>query len=176
MIPYFISGHPGCTLSDMADLALFLKRHHLRVEQVQDFTPTPGSLSTWLVNLEGEWLPTETTGLKLGYLHDLGADPGATGGYTTHRVYANARALLAGRYTLQLDGSYEHRDFGAGPLRSADLLYGSPSVGVELARWLSVSGGVGFTKRSSSLGPNAADLPGYDFDKIEAFLRLRGTY
>ena len=46
VVPYFISGHPGCTLSDMADLALFLKRHHLRVEQVQDFTPTPGTLAT----------------------------------------------------------------------------------------------------------------------------------
>jgi radical SAM superfamily enzyme YgiQ (UPF0313 family) len=46
VLPYFISGHPGCTLSDMADLALFLKRHNLRVEQVQDFTPTPGTLAT----------------------------------------------------------------------------------------------------------------------------------
>lgn len=46
IVPYLISGHPGCTLSDMADLALALKRSRLRVEQVQDFTPTPGSLST----------------------------------------------------------------------------------------------------------------------------------
>jgi radical SAM superfamily enzyme YgiQ (UPF0313 family) len=46
IVPYLISGHPGCTLSDMADLALALKRNRLRVEQVQDFTPTPGSLST----------------------------------------------------------------------------------------------------------------------------------
>ncbi|GAB7028042.1 YgiQ family radical SAM protein [Geotalea toluenoxydans] len=46
IIPYFISGHPGSTLSDMVDLALFLKRNGLKVEQVQDFTPTPGTLST----------------------------------------------------------------------------------------------------------------------------------
>lgn len=46
VIPYFISGHPGCTLSDMVEVALFLKRHHLKVEQVQEFTPTPGSLAT----------------------------------------------------------------------------------------------------------------------------------
>jgi radical SAM superfamily enzyme YgiQ (UPF0313 family) len=46
IVPYLISGHPGCNLSDMVDLALFLKRHNLRVEQVQDFTPTPGTLST----------------------------------------------------------------------------------------------------------------------------------
>lgn len=46
LVPYFISGHPGCTLSDMVELALFLKRHGLKVEQVQDFTPTPGTLAT----------------------------------------------------------------------------------------------------------------------------------
>ena len=46
IVPYFISGHPGCTLSDMVDLALMLKRWGMQVEQVQDFTPTPGTLST----------------------------------------------------------------------------------------------------------------------------------
>jgi len=46
VIPYFISGHPGCTLADMVEVALFLKRHQLKVEQVQEFTPTPGSLAT----------------------------------------------------------------------------------------------------------------------------------
>ena len=46
IVPYFISGHPGCTLSDMVDLALMLKRWGMKVEQVQDFTPTPGTLST----------------------------------------------------------------------------------------------------------------------------------
>ena len=46
IVPYFISGHPGCTLSDMVDLALMLKRWGMMVEQVQDFTPTPGTLST----------------------------------------------------------------------------------------------------------------------------------
>jgi uncharacterized radical SAM protein YgiQ len=46
VIPYFISAHPGCTLDDMIDVALFLQEHNLRVEQVQEFTPTPGSLAT----------------------------------------------------------------------------------------------------------------------------------
>jgi uncharacterized radical SAM protein YgiQ len=46
IIPYFISSHPGCTLNDMIDVALFLKENNLRVEQVQEFTPTPGSLAT----------------------------------------------------------------------------------------------------------------------------------
>jgi uncharacterized radical SAM protein YgiQ len=46
IVPYLISGHPGCTLADMLELALALKALGFRVEQVQDFTPTPGSLST----------------------------------------------------------------------------------------------------------------------------------
>jgi len=46
VVPYLISAHPGCTLSDMVDTALFLKRSRLRVEQVQEFTPTPGSIAT----------------------------------------------------------------------------------------------------------------------------------
>ena len=46
VVPYLISGHPGCRLTDMVEAALFLKRHRLQVEQVQDFTPTPGSLAT----------------------------------------------------------------------------------------------------------------------------------
>lgn len=46
IVPYLISGHPGCGLEDMVEVALYLKEHNLQVEQVQDFTPTPGSLST----------------------------------------------------------------------------------------------------------------------------------
>ena len=48
VVPYFISGHPGSTLGDMVDLALELKRLKITVEQVQDFTPTPGTLATCL--------------------------------------------------------------------------------------------------------------------------------
>lgn len=46
VVPYLIAGHPGCTLNDMVDLALQLKELGLRVEQVQDFTPTPGTLAS----------------------------------------------------------------------------------------------------------------------------------
>ena len=46
LIPYFISSHPGCTKQHMARLAEETKRMHYRPEQVQDFTPTPMTLST----------------------------------------------------------------------------------------------------------------------------------
>ena len=45
-IPYFISGHPGSTLTDMVELALWLKAHRRRPRQVQDFIPTPMSMAT----------------------------------------------------------------------------------------------------------------------------------
>lgn len=46
LVPYFISSHPGCTLEDMAVLAVETKKMHFRLEQVQDFTPTPMTLAT----------------------------------------------------------------------------------------------------------------------------------
>jgi uncharacterized radical SAM protein YgiQ len=46
LVPYFISGHPGSTLSEMVELALYLKRHGIRPRQVQEFIPTPMSLAT----------------------------------------------------------------------------------------------------------------------------------
>jgi uncharacterized radical SAM protein YgiQ len=46
IIPYFISSHPGCTESDMAQLAEITKKLNFHLEQVQDFTPTPMTVST----------------------------------------------------------------------------------------------------------------------------------
>lgn len=46
IIPYFISSHPGCTPEDMAELAVITKRLDFQLEQVQDFTPTPMTVST----------------------------------------------------------------------------------------------------------------------------------
>ena len=46
LIPYFISSHPGCTAEDMAELAAETKEMDFRLEQVQDFTPTPMTVAT----------------------------------------------------------------------------------------------------------------------------------
>lgn len=46
LIPYFISSHPGCSEEDMAELAVITKRLNFHLEQVQDFTPTPMTVST----------------------------------------------------------------------------------------------------------------------------------
>lgn len=46
LVPYLMSSHPGCTVNEAVELALFLKKHNIRPEQVQDFYPTPGTIST----------------------------------------------------------------------------------------------------------------------------------
>jgi uncharacterized radical SAM protein YgiQ len=46
ILPYFMSGHPGCSIRDMVELAVYIRDHQLYTEQVQDFTPTPMSVST----------------------------------------------------------------------------------------------------------------------------------
>jgi uncharacterized radical SAM protein YgiQ len=46
LVPYFISGHPGSTLAETIDLALWLKENGYRPRQIQDFIPTPMSMAT----------------------------------------------------------------------------------------------------------------------------------
>ena len=46
LIPYFISSHPGCSEEDMAELAAITKNIFFKLEQVQDFTPSPMTLAT----------------------------------------------------------------------------------------------------------------------------------
>ena len=52
MVPYFISSHPGSTLNDAVELALYMKRTGFVPDQVQDFYPTPGTLATCMYHTE----------------------------------------------------------------------------------------------------------------------------
>ena len=52
LIPYLISSHPGSTLDDAVELAVFLKKYGFVPDQVQDFYPTPGTLSTCMYYTE----------------------------------------------------------------------------------------------------------------------------
>ncbi|MFA7118431.1 MAG: YgiQ family radical SAM protein [Sphaerochaetaceae bacterium] len=46
LVPYFIAAHPGSTLTDAINLALYMQRKKFIPEQVQEFYPTPGTVST----------------------------------------------------------------------------------------------------------------------------------
>ena len=52
LVPYLMSSHPGSTVKDAIELALFLKKNKMRPEQVQDFYPTPGTVSTCMFYTE----------------------------------------------------------------------------------------------------------------------------
>jgi uncharacterized radical SAM protein YgiQ len=52
LVPYLMSSHPGSTLDDAIELALYLKRNKINPEQVQDFYPTPGTASTCMFYTE----------------------------------------------------------------------------------------------------------------------------
>ncbi len=64
LVPYLMSSHPGSTKKDAIELAVFLKKHNLHPEQVQDFYPTPGTVSTCMfytgldpTNLQSVYVP-----------------------------------------------------------------------------------------------------------------------
>ncbi len=66
LVPYLISGHPGCTLDQAIELALYIKANRVLPEQVQDFYPTPGTVSTTMyhtgldpLTLEPVYVPDE---------------------------------------------------------------------------------------------------------------------
>ena len=52
LVPYLMSSHPGSTINDAIELALFLKKEKIHPEQVQDFYPTPGTISTCMYYTE----------------------------------------------------------------------------------------------------------------------------
>lgn len=72
MVPYFMSAHPGSTLKEAVELAEFIRDSGLRPEQVQDFTPTPGSMSTCIfytgidpLTMENVYVPKDTEERKM---------------------------------------------------------------------------------------------------------------
>ena len=52
LVPYFIAAHPGTTLTDMLNLALWLKRNGFRLDQVQTFLPTPMALASTMYHTQ----------------------------------------------------------------------------------------------------------------------------
>ncbi|MCX8085772.1 MAG: YgiQ family radical SAM protein [Rhodocyclaceae bacterium] len=65
LIPYFIAAHPGTTDEDMLELALWLKRHGFRLDQVQTFLPTPLALATAMWHTENNPLKRDPASEKV---------------------------------------------------------------------------------------------------------------
>ena len=67
LVPYFIAAHPGTETSDMMNLALWLKKQKMRVDQVQTFYPSPMSLATAMYHSERN--PLQRMSYKSGKIH-----------------------------------------------------------------------------------------------------------
>ncbi|MGI6176118.1 MAG: YgiQ family radical SAM protein [Christensenellales bacterium] len=67
IVPYFMSSHPGSRLEDAIELAVFLKKNGLRIKQVQDFYPTPGTLSTCMYHTGYDPLTMQTVYVPKDY-------------------------------------------------------------------------------------------------------------
>ncbi len=72
LVPYLMSSHPGSTMAEAVELALWLKENRIRPEQVQDFYPTPGTASTCMFytsidpyTMEHVYVPTDPYEKKL---------------------------------------------------------------------------------------------------------------
>jgi hypothetical protein len=133
------------------------------------------TLRTWLANAAVEWLASETSSARVGYLHDLGTEPGRSFAvYQSNRVYAEGKILLASRFTARLGASYERRAYERIDA-AASLLRVEPAIDVEVSRWFTTSVGYAYTDRTSDL-PATESLAGFEYSKNEAWLRLLFTY
>jgi hypothetical protein len=127
------------------------------------------SYRTWLANAELEYLTQGVGGARIGYLHDFHADPGKQLGlYGLHRIYGGGKLLLLNMITLQLTAGLEFLDYPLAPAdASTALVRVSPSVDIEVAKWLYAGGGYTFTNRASELqGGGSA----FEYSKHEVWL------
>jgi len=128
------------------------------------------SQGTWLATVEGEWMPTESASVKLGYGHDFAVE--ATDVYGRNMITLAAHQLVAGRYLLGLSGSVDLLGYTPGS-ETTTILQVSPSVGVEVTRWLKCELAYAYTDRSSSA---ARAITLFDYSKSELWLKVVGTY
>ena len=132
-------------------------------------TAVSDALGTWLATAELEWQPGETTRVSVGYGHDLAVDPAAQ--YEINRVNASARQLVAGRVALALTAGLDQLSYATG---SNTILRVSPTVGVEVTRWLRAEVGYAYTDRAAST--DAPLFAANEYSKSEAWLKAVATY
>lgn len=140
------------------------------------FGSAPEPFRTWLAVAELEWIATETAGIRAGYEHDFGVDPGQVYSlFVRNRLYVDARILVGGRYTARLAAGWDRRSYELAGDSTSSILRVEPALEAEVARWLRVSIGYAYTLRDSKLLVSTS-LPGFDYAKHEAWVRATLTY
>ncbi len=123
-----------------------------------------------IATVEGAWLASETANVRVGYLRRL--EPVAFfGSYVDDRAYAEARALVGGRLSARVYGSFDLLTFQEAPRR--DTLW-RLDVGPDyaLTRWLVVGAGYMLTTRASS----QSTAQTFNFARHEGYLRATLSY
>ena len=163
LVPYLMSSHPGSTLKDAVYLAEYLYKNHMRPEQVQDFYPTPGTVSTCMFytgldpyTLKPVFVEKTAEGKALQrallqYYEPRNAEKVIKALKMTHRedlipllvpaegriaVQRSARRAEAADVTIHSDGTYTVRPRGKGgkpQSRSAAPAGRQPSPGARFA-------------------------------------------
>ena len=157
-----------------ARLAVTLKGGYGAASSSETATWPAVDHSTWLANVEAQYVIQGPVGAKLGYLHDVRADPGTTYSiYVLGRLYAEGKVLLAGKLTIRGTLSWDALDYVISGVKS-DILSFIPAVDYELMRWMYVGATYNLTWRTS--GGLAAPVPAFDYTRQLIGLRVVFAY
>jgi hypothetical protein len=124
--------------------------------------------STFLADVNLEWLPMEALSLRTGYTRSSGIDP-TEAAFVSDGVSAGFRLKMADRFAFRTAVRLDRLAFEARPGEDVTFLRLDPTVEGMVGRWLTVGLGYVYSARASS-----GDLP--DYSKSEAFLSLGLTY
>jgi len=124
--------------------------------------------STWLTNLEVEYINQGVLDARLGWEHNYAADIGTTYSlYDFNRVYLDAK-WQAGRFTLKLDGSFEYVKYVLNDV-TGPIWQVTPAVDYEVARWCYLGAYYTYTNRSSS----QTNVPAFNFTRNQVFATVK---
>ncbi len=135
------------------------------------------NLQTWLAIASVEWLPSEGSGVKLGYTHDLGDDPGLQFAlYDMHQVMLDAHAMAGTRTKVGVQAGYTYVDYHL-VTASAEVTSAKPYIDYQAARWLTMEVAYQYARRTTAL-PSGSPIQGFiwNYSDNQVWLKAILTY
>lgn len=127
LVPYLMSSHPGSTLNEAISLALYLRDNKIHPEQVQDFYPTPGTISTCMYYTELDPYTMEHV-----YVPKTQKDKAMQRALLQYYLPKNRELVLE---ALKRAGRYDLIGTGKGCLAAPDPQNGSPKGKGDKGKW-----------------------------------------
>jgi hypothetical protein len=135
------------------------------------FQPGDATFSSMIGQFELGYLASELAQLRLGYVRTYEPAPVQGGNYRDDRVYAEGRTILGGRVLLHATFGYDFLNYANS--QSFDQLRVEGGPDFQVTDWFVPGLGAAYTQRISSNTPGSFD---YDYDRVEAWLRLKFVY